>query len=88
MDTIESLISVNGKLVPIIEPFKLIDKSIGPDLQGVELGRALWRAITALAKTLTGPTVSQSNIWHDIFSNEELFLYTVLILRMTSIMAY
>ena len=88
MDIIESLISVNGRPVPIIEPFKLIDKAISPGLRGVELGWALWRTITALAKTLTGPTISQSNIWHDIFSNEELFLYTVLILRMTSIMAY
>lgn len=73
VDTMESLISVNGRLVPIIEPFKLIDKAIGPGLQGVELGRTLWRTITALAKTLTRPTISRSNIWHDIFSDEELF---------------
>ena len=73
VDTIESLISVKGRLGPIIEPFKLIDMAIGPDLQGVELGRALWRTVAALARTLTGPTISQSNISHDIFLDEELF---------------
>jgi hypothetical protein len=41
VDTIESLISVKGKLGPIIELFKLIDIAIGPGLQGVELGRVL-----------------------------------------------
>jgi hypothetical protein len=35
------LISVKGRLGPIIELFKLIDIAIGPGLQGVELGRAL-----------------------------------------------
>lgn len=48
----------------------------------------MWRTITALAKTLTGPTISQSNISHDIFSDEELSLYTVLILRTASIIAH
>lgn len=51
VDTIELLISVKGRLVPIIELFKCIDIAIGPGLYGVELGRALWRTITALAKT-------------------------------------
>jgi hypothetical protein len=83
VDTIESLISVKGGLRLIIELFKLIDIAIGPDLQGVELGRALWRTITALAKTLTGPTIP-----HGIFSEKELFLYTVSILRTASIMAH